>query len=122
MNDYFATRNPELCSWPLEGMGVLAGRIVDGRGNLVKGLVNVQRVENGTLNPLSVGAAATYAPTGVNGDDSLQETFTLGEIPAGEYRLSLVHYGMVYEQVVKIEAGRLTFVNFFCQIRRILWD
>lgn len=112
-NDYFATRNPELWLAPLEGTGVLAGRIVDGRGNLVKGLVNVQRMENGTLNPLSVGAAATYAPTGVNGDDSLQETFALGEIAAGEYRLSLVHYGMVYEQVVKIEAGRLTFVNFW---------
>lgn len=114
-NDYFATRNPELWLMPPEGMGVLAGRIVDGRGNLVKGLVNVQRVENGRLNPLSVGAAATYAPGGVNGDDVLQETFTLGEILAGEYRLSLVHYGMVYEQVVKIEAGRLTFVNFFVQ-------
>lgn len=112
-NDYFATRNPELWLTPPEGTGVLAGRIVDGSGNLVKGLVNVQRMENGTFNPLSVGSATTYAPTGVNGDDSLQETFALGEIPAGEYRLSLVHLGMVHEQVVKIEAGRLTFVNFF---------
>lgn len=112
-NDYFSTRNPELWLLPLEGTGVLAGRIVDGRGSLVMGLVNVQRMENGTFNPLSVGSAATYAPTGVNGDDVLQETFALGEIPAGEYRLSLVHYGMVHEQVVKIEAGRLTFVNFF---------
>jgi len=111
-NDYFSTRNPELWLLPLEGTGVLAGRIVDGRGSLVKGLVNVQRMENGTFNPLSVGSAATYAPTSVNGDDILQETFALGEIPAGEYRLSLVHYGIVYEQVVKIEAGRLTFVNF----------
>ena len=111
-NDYFATRNPELWLAPPQGTGVLAGRIVDGRGSLVKGLVNVQRMENGTFNPLSFGSAATYAPTGVNGDDVLQETFALGEIPAGEYRLSLVHYGMVYEQVVKIEAGKLTFVNF----------
>jgi murein DD-endopeptidase MepM/ murein hydrolase activator NlpD len=111
-NDYFSTRNPELWLAPPDGTGVLAGRIVDGRGNPVKGLVNVQRMENGTFNPLSVGSAATYAPTGVNGDDVLQETFALGEIPAGEYRLSLVHYGIVYEQVVKIEAGRLTFVNF----------
>ncbi len=112
VNDYFSTRNPELWLLPLEGTGVLAGRIVDGRGSLVKGLVNVQRIENGTFNPLSVGSALTYAPIGVNGDDALQETFALGEIPAGEYRLSLVHYGIVYEQVVKIEPGRLTFVNF----------
>lgn len=111
-NDYFATRNPELWLAPPQGTGVLAGRIVDGRGNPVKGLVNVQRMENETFNPLSVGSAATYTLSGVNGDDVLQETFALGEIPTGEYRLSLVHYGIVYEQVVQIEAGRLTFVNF----------
>lgn len=98
---------------PPKGTGVLTGRIVDGRGSPVRGLVNVQRIENGRLNPLSVGWAAVYAPTGVNGDDTLQETFALGELPAGEYRLSLVHYGVLYEQVVKIEAGRLTFVNFW---------
>ncbi|MCS6992456.1 MAG: M23 family metallopeptidase [Anaerolineales bacterium] len=112
-NDYNATRNPELWLIPLEGTGVLAGRIVDERGSLVRGTVNVQRVENGILNPLSVGAASTYAPGNVNSDDNLQETFVLGEMPAGEYRLSLVHYGILYEQVVTIEAGRLTFVNFF---------
>ncbi len=112
VNDYFATRNPELWLVPPVGTGVLAGRIVDEAGNVVKGLVNVQRMESGTFNPLSVGAAVTYASGGVNGDDVLHETFALGELPAGEYRLSLVHYGVVYEQVVKIEAGKLTFVNF----------
>ncbi|PWH16247.1 MAG: hypothetical protein DDG60_04390 [Anaerolineae bacterium] len=112
-NSYFDTRNPELWLVPLEGTGVLAGRIIDTRGNLVKGLVNVQRLENGVLNPLPVGAATTYAPGGVNGDDLWQETFLLGELPAGEYRLSLVHYGIVYETVINIIAGKLTFVNFF---------
>lgn len=112
-NDYFATRNPELWLKPLEGTGVLAGRIVDERGQPVKGMVNVQRVENGTLNPLSVGSAATYPPAGVNSDDDLRETFVLGELPAGEYRLSLVHLGVLYERIVPVEPGKLTFVNFF---------
>ncbi len=112
-NDYFATRNPELWLKPLEGTGVLAGRIVDERGQPVKGMVNVQRVENGTLNSLSVGSAATYPPAGVNSDDDLRETFVLGELPAGEYRLSLVHLGVLYERIVPVEPGKLTFVNFF---------
>lgn len=110
-DDYKSTRNPELWLAPLEGTGVLAGRIVSADGSLVKGKVNVQRLENGVLNPLSIGSAQTYPRESINSDDTWQETFVLGEIPAGEVRLSLVHNGMVYEQVVKIEAGRLTLVN-----------
>lgn len=112
-NNYFATRNPELWLRPLEGTGVLAGRIVNERGQPVKGMVNVQRRENGALNPLPIGSAVTYPPTGVNSDDDLRETFVLGEVPAGEYRLSLVHLGVLYERIVLVEPGKLTFVNFF---------
>lgn len=112
-NDYFATRNPELWLKPPKGTGVLAGRIIDARGQPVKGMVNVQRMENGALNPLSVGSVTTYPPNGVNSDDDLRETFVLGELPPGEYRLSLVHLGLLYERIVPIEPDKLTFVNFF---------
>jgi murein DD-endopeptidase MepM/ murein hydrolase activator NlpD len=111
-NDYKSTRNPELWLMPLEGTGVLAGTILDEAGNAVKGTVNVQRVENGTFDPLSVGSASTYPHETINSDDVWKETFVLGEIPAGEYRLSLVHNGVVYEQIVKIEPGKLTLVKF----------
>jgi len=114
-NDYKSTRNPELWLQPLAGTGVLAGRIEDEAGNALKGTVNLQRMENGTFNPLSVGSATTYPRETINSDDTLQEMFALGEIPVGEYRLSLVQNGVVYEQVVKIEAGKLTFVNFVVQ-------
>lgn len=110
-NDYKSTRNPELWLAPLEGTGVLAGSIVDEAGNAVKGMVNVQRLENGILNPLSVGSVATYPRETINSDDGWQETFVLGELPAGQYRLSLVHNGVVYEQVINIEPGRLTLVR-----------
>jgi murein DD-endopeptidase MepM/ murein hydrolase activator NlpD len=111
-NDYKSTRNPELWLMPLEGTGVLAGMILDEAGNVVKGTINVQRVENGTFDPLSVGSASTYPRETINSDDVWNETFVLGEILVGEYRLSLVHNGMVYEQIVNIEAGRLTLVKF----------
>jgi murein DD-endopeptidase MepM/ murein hydrolase activator NlpD len=114
-NDYRSNRNPELWLAPLAGMGVLAGRIEDARGNAVKGMVNVQRIEGGVLNPLPVTSLETYATKEtqpVNGDDAWQENFAAGELPAGDYRLTLVYNGAIHEQVVKIVPGKLTFVSF----------
>lgn len=111
-NDYNASYNPELWLEPLFGTGVLAGSISDANGNPLTGIVNLQRIENGKLNPVSVGQARTYAHEYLNSDPTWRETFAFGEIPAGEYRVSLVMYGRVYEQIVTIEAGKLTLVRF----------
>ena len=113
-NTYQSNRNPELWLAPLPGTGVLTGRIVDAQGKLLKGTVNLQRVENGVLDPLPAGAVETYAHDAqrINADDTWQENFTLGEVPAGEYRLTLLENGALYEQQVTIEAGRLTLVEF----------
>ncbi len=112
-NDYQSNRNPELWLLPLPGTGVLAGRIEDAQGGLVKGKINLQRVENGVLDPLSVASAETYAVQThpINSDNVLQENFAVGELPTGDYRLSLLYNGSLYEQMVKIEAGRLTLVK-----------
>jgi len=111
-NDYFSTRNPELWLAPLPETGVLAGRIVDAAGNLLPGQVNLQRMENGLLNPLSVGQAATYARERLNSDDQLGENFALGGLPAGEYRLSLVANGLLQEKFVSIPSGQFVWVEF----------
>lgn len=112
-NDYKSNRNPELWLQPLPGTGALAGRIEDPGGGLTKGKVNIQRIENGVLNPFSVAAVETYATAAqpINPDDIYQENFAIGDLPAGEYRLSLMNNGALYEQVIKIEAGRLTLVR-----------
>lgn len=111
-NDYYSTRNPELWLLPLPGRGTLAGRIVDAAGNPLPGLVNLQRLENDVLNPLSVGQAKTYARERLNSDDLLGETFALGDLPAGDYRLSLVANGAVYEKIVSLSPGELIWAEF----------
>jgi murein DD-endopeptidase MepM/ murein hydrolase activator NlpD len=111
-NDYKSTRNPELWLQPLEGAGVLAGRIRDAAGSPVRAAVNIQRTENGTFNPASVGSALTYPRETLNSDENLRETFAVGELPAGEYRVSFVHQGVLYEEVVTIAPGGLAFVEF----------
>ena len=113
-DDYRSSRNPELWLLPLPGTGVLAGRIEDAQGGLLNGKVNVQRIENGVINPLSVATAETYSVQElqpVNGDDIFHENFAVGELPTGDYRLTLLYNGKLYEQVIKIETGKLTLVK-----------
>jgi murein DD-endopeptidase MepM/ murein hydrolase activator NlpD len=115
-NNYRSNRNPELWLTPLAGTGVLAGRIQDGSGASVSGMINIQRFKDGVLNTLSVGTAETYVTNEaqpVRGDDDFEESFVVGELPAGDYRLTLIYNDKIYEQVIKIEPGRLTFVKFF---------
>ena len=114
-NDYLSNRNPELWLAPLPGMGVLAGRIQSLTGNALDGIINVQRIDRGVLNPLSVTSLETYVTREhdpVNADDVWRENFAAGEIPAGDYRLSIVYSGGIREQYIKIEPGKLTFVRF----------
>jgi murein DD-endopeptidase MepM/ murein hydrolase activator NlpD len=114
-NAYTHTRNPELWLKPLTGAnntpyGALAGRITDLDGNVLYDLPVVVR-------PLEVGEPTrakyltTYARETLNGDDVLQENFALGDLPAGTYRVA-VNTTTFYEQTVRVEPGRLTWVIF----------
>lgn len=111
-NDYKSTRNPELWVYPPPRMGVLAGRLLDAQGKLVSSTVNVQRLQGDTILPDPIYLAETYARESLHGDDILNENFAVGELLAGDYRLTLIYNGRVYEQRVKIAAGMLTIVDF----------
>ena len=114
-NDYLSNRNPELWLVPLDDTGVLAGRIESINGNMLSGIINVQRINHGVLNSHSVTSLVTYDTREiqpVNGDDAWRENFAAGELPLGDYRLSMVYNGAVLEQVVQILPGKLTFVRF----------
>ncbi|MBL8057024.1 MAG: M23 family metallopeptidase [Anaerolineales bacterium] len=114
-NSYAHTRNPELWLKPLPDVkgrpyGALAGRIVDLEGNLLYGQTVVIR-------PVDVNEATrtkyitTYAQETLNGDDILQENFSLGDLPAGRYSVA-VNTTKFYEQTIVIEPGQLGWVTF----------
>jgi murein DD-endopeptidase MepM/ murein hydrolase activator NlpD len=114
-DNYRSNRNPDLWLVPHQGQGVLAGHIIDSSGRSLDGMINVQRVVDGVLNPLPVTALQTYDTRElmpVHLDDDLGETFAAGDLPAGQYRLTMHLNGVLYEKLVKIEAGQLTFINF----------
>jgi hypothetical protein len=115
-NTYAASRNPELWLQPLpdasgQPMGALAGRILDGQGEPLK-------VSNIVIEALSAEGAAretyylnTYSETKLVGLDPWQESFALGDLPAGEYQISFVQGGM-RERIVEVRPGELTLVTF----------
>lgn len=111
-NDYQSTRNPELWVVPPPGMGVLAGRVLDEHGNFATAEITMQRLQNGTVTLDRIFSPVTYAHGALNGDNVLGENFAIGELAAGDYRLSLIYHGKLYEERVKIVAGMLTIVEF----------
>ncbi len=112
-NNYKSTRNPELWLIPLPGTGVLAGRVVDTQGALVRTTITIQRVVNDEIFP--VYPIETYPRESLNSDDVLHENFATGDRIAGQYRLSLIYNGRLYEQALQIQPGKLTLVIFRVQ-------
>ena len=112
-DDYRSTRNPQLWVEPLPGTGMLAGRVLDAQGNLAKSTITIEHVTTGAL--VQLYPLETYAHETLNGDDVWHENFSAGDLPAGEYRLSLIFDGTLYEQRLQIEDGKLTLVTFHVQ-------
>ena len=120
LNNYASNRNPVLWLKPLTGedgasYGVLAGCLVDARGKaLYTTNLNIQYFLDTTQPQMTAYQVETYAPEKqpVRGDDLWNENFTLGDIPAGNYRLSLVWGGKLVDRWVVVLPGKLTFVVF----------
>lgn len=114
---YKDSRNPELWLKPHAGpdarpQGALAGRILDSTGSYlaVKGIV-VQHLPGPNLAADGEMYAETYEDKGLVGQPPWGESFALGDIPAGWYRVSFAQNG-VQSQVVQVFPGEITMVTF----------
>lgn len=116
-NNYDFNRNPLLWLAPLadetgQAQGVLAGRLEDKQGNpLHTDSIHVQYYPDRSEPPIQAWQVETYAPEKhpVQGDDTWRGNFSLGELQPGDYRISLIWGGKLYERWVKVEGARLTF-------------
>ncbi len=110
VNDYVHTRNPLLWLKPLNGYGMLAGRVLDRNGNPAAGaMVDLYDATSKE----EVGYTETYGRDSmphINSDDELQENFALGDLRAGTYLVRFKIGEDNYNQTVTIAAGRLTFI------------
>ena len=107
-NNYYTSRNPELWLSPPQGWGVLVGRIMWSGGSLLeKKPLKVESLATG-----QTWEVITYGPLAINQDDFYLENLALSDLPAGEYKISIIFYGQQYHQTISIQPGAVTYVIF----------
>jgi len=104
------TVNPELWIRPLPGTGIVAGRVWDAPGRpapqvRVYGLVKAEPQET----PYSY--AETYGEH-THPDPDYREHFAVSDVEPGEYTLAVVVGGRRMTRRVRVEADRVTWVEF----------
>jgi len=102
--------NPELWIEPMPGTGLVAGQVWDSKGNPVQqtriyGLVKPEPQET----PFSY--IETYGPKN-HEDPVYHEHFAIGDVPAGEYTMGVTIEGKKVFRRVRVEPGKLTWVEF----------
>lgn len=107
-NRFSASRNPELWMVPAEGWGVLAGRIVDARGEpLSEKSLQIRSIETGQR-----WDVWTYAKGTVHPDEVYQENFAISDLPSGPYEVTLITSGKSYSAYLIIHPGQTNVLNF----------
>ena len=108
-NAYDSTRNPVLWLRPGPGEGVIAGRIVDGRG---QPLAEIPVTFFRAVEPSKWWRQTqTYAVTEVNGDDALGENMALPYVPAGDYLVKVKIGNKSYVRPVTVLPGQVAYVE-----------
>jgi murein DD-endopeptidase MepM/ murein hydrolase activator NlpD len=112
-NDYAHTRNPILWLVPLNGRGVLAGRLSDGNGNLQRGaIINLYRAEPESFLYSTETYSRDAAPP-VNSDDEFGENFAFPDLVPGDYIVRVQN--QPYATRITVEAGKLMFIELGSQ-------
>lgn len=104
------TVNPQLWIESLPGTGIVAGRVLDAAGRPIQGA----RI-HGLVLPYPVETPFSFAETygdRAHADPHWAENFAVGDVPAGTYLLGVdIGEERVWRRV-RVDAGRLTFVEF----------
>jgi murein DD-endopeptidase MepM/ murein hydrolase activator NlpD len=105
---FAATRNPDLWIYPFQTFGTLAGRVTDSAGNLLYDATVQVRATTSRVYRYSF----TYADNSVNGDDVFRENFTLGDLPANYYEVSVNDGQRVrFLKIIYVYPGRTTWLD-----------
>lgn len=106
---FYSTYNPELWMAPPQGWGILVGRIMDEKGDLLHQYpVEVRPMPS--LVPLR--KVLTYAMGAVNADEYYQENLVLSDLPAGLYKVTFEHGDKKYQVWVDIYPGQVSYFTF----------
>jgi len=107
-NVLFGTRNPELWISPPQGYGIMVGRIMDNKNELIYH-TDVTLVSVATSKTYEV---VTYAKGAVNADSYYKENVVMGDLPAGLYNVYLDIKGVTTKSLIEIKPGKVTYFSF----------
>ncbi len=107
-NSFYSTRNPELWIAPPQGWGVLAGDFRNTNGSFL----TEQVVKIRSLNTNQKWEVITYGSVAVHKDEYYQENLVIGDLPAGDYEISLDYLEQKYDCQTIIFPGAITFLKF----------
>ncbi|MBC8100316.1 MAG: peptidoglycan DD-metalloendopeptidase family protein, partial [Armatimonadetes bacterium] len=110
-DDFYATRNPELWLLPYPTFGMLAGVVRAADGALIPAtLVQVKALADANAD---LRYAYSYESDSVNSDAAWGETFTLGDLPEGDYEVVVsTNNGRVrFRQTVTVTSGRIAWIE-----------
>ena len=104
--DFGSTRNPELWIRPFTTFGMLAGLVTDAGGNMLYDVT--LRVQSARISRY----AFSYADNSVNPDTTFGENFTLGDLPADYYTVTVSEGGRVrFQKIVYVYPNRTTWID-----------
>ena len=115
-NTYQAVRNPEL--WMTAGhdengqaLGALAGRISDRQGNIldIRNIV-LERLDSSGQAVVGRTYLRTYGGESLWGNSPWEESFGMGDLIPGSYKLSFLQNGY-QSRLVEVDAGKITLVD-----------
>jgi murein DD-endopeptidase MepM/ murein hydrolase activator NlpD len=103
---FSATRNPELWIYPYGGFGTLTGRVTDASGSpLFDVTLNIKSTDIQRY-------AFSYAGQPANSDPAFGENFTLGDLPANYYEVTVSENGRVrFQRIVYVQPNRSTWLD-----------
>jgi hypothetical protein len=104
------TVNAELWISPLPGTGVVAGQVWDAAGNPVP-QARVYGLSKAEPQETPYSFAETYGEHN-HPDPAYREHFAVGDVPPGDYTLSVSVNGRLLTHRVRVEANALTWVVF----------
>ena len=114
-NKYFETLNPLLWIAPYTGAGVVAGRVTNEAGNMLDDVVvtlsqqgRVIETTTTYIKPRKPGQTSDWE---VVPDPAWQENFVLGDIPAGDYSVSIYLGGRHIQRSITVKAGTTNFID-----------
>jgi hypothetical protein len=102
VEDYFSTMNTELWIQPKDSTGGLKISVVNEDSAFQPAELTIALYHDAN-EPSLVYYVDTY-------DKSLafEENAGLSDLPAGRYRITLIHNGQLYERWLKVQSGKLT--------------